>query len=337
MPKSNQMPVVDSQGSQSGSAIIYVLLGLVVATAIVFGALDHVMIMNRAIGLFHKRSARTTSFEQIVQLVGIEGSLEDSVELGKGNPPATVPSQLWTCINGGPAGATCTTNCCKGEKTATGISNFSDLTLVDPMDTTLTLENKGILAGPASKPAYYTASGKPCNPTDANAVCTYSISGKFSARCPGNVELCDHAEHLHIFLELKPTGKDLMVKAQTRDIYYFVNKNYQPFVKLPPAMQTIQLGVKPDLALTIQGDAGHPSEIDNLQFKKCHIADTSVVAFNDATAGGLGCGVFSGNQATINLVGKTPGQETTLTYSVTDNKDEHSESDTYTVKIKVVP
>jgi hypothetical protein len=305
---------------QRGSTILFVLVGLAFAMAIVIGALNQVSTMSLGVFSVHTQSARAISIDQIEQTLRLEKSLEDSLDLSAGN------ANLKTCIREA-ALPPCFTNCCRGKNV-----KMDDFIYLSPYEVQINVDSRAKLVGPINAPVYYTKDAMPCDNATEPANCAYSVSGRFTARCPGDAAICPHAEHLLIELNVVPTGKFPYIKQSTRVIPYFVKANYQPSAAPITSQQTIKLGT--NLNIDIIGNTGHPSEVQNLAFESCTISDASIVDFATGK-----CGDFVGNKATISLFAKSLGPPDTVTinYQIKDPGPTHNLSPLYSFTVKVIP
>ncbi|MDG0815552.1 hypothetical protein [Bdellovibrio svalbardensis] len=242
-------------------------LGLVVLASIFCVSYSNSIVnMQSRVSYANHRFSRQFSINQILTFLKTPNSLTESSGL-------SLNSNLASCLFGTTT-STCTENCCNA-------GNEDGFYFIDPSDSNSDLNLKARLIGPPTAPVWYKANNTQC---PANTVdlsdCSYSLSGTYTAVCPGNETTCHHAEHLiatvHLVANPNTKVKGQNIKDQNFTLIYFNNINYPPSV-LPVPDITLSLASATETEVSITGYSGHPSEVQNFIFEKCQSSNSSVV------------------------------------------------------------
>lgn len=296
--------------NSKGIALVQVLFLIILIGMIEYGIVQVLLRVQSSRAQIQTRQDRQFLMKQLKKILSSPSSLIESASL------ATQNQELKACVSGGPIGA-CPKNCCLGE-TETGFY------LVDPLDNTSNIEAKKKLTGTTTNPVYYSAKGAWC-PAQTASDCDFKITTNFTARCPGSMTKCDHAEHLKIDISIEPTNFYKIIRSETLTTYYFVNTNYKPFILNIPSV-ALSLGTTKNI--TVTGDPGHPSENQNFIFSTCESDDTNIAQIN--------CFPFSAGQAQVQIIGNAIGT-TFLRLGINDGSTVNNLSDIYIVNIEVTP
>ncbi|MNL36586.1 hypothetical protein D3C87_1586720 [compost metagenome] len=152
------------------------------------------------------------------------------------------------------------------------------------------------------------------------------MTSRFIPHCPGGVSSCDHAEHLTVEMEYTPVaGKEHLMKPMKKSLIYFVNLNYQPFIS-PVTAQSLVTGGS--ITLSVFGNSGHPSEVQNFIFDKCEALDPSIVKVT--------CYGFLNGMGTLKIEGLSIGT-TSVALRVNDAGAENNLSPELTFSVTVTP
>jgi hypothetical protein len=297
-----------------GSMMLYMLGMIVFISALTFSFTDTAKLYITDLQVVKKFRGRDFSNTQIQKMLSTTKSLSESALFTPQN------DALRVCLDGGPLG-TCTENCCAGN-TQVGF------TFKDPTDTAPQITNKRSLTGPLAAPIYYRQDGTLCDIANSGgdiSSCAYTVTSIYEARCPASAANCDHAEHLKITVSAKALSFFSQIRDKEFISYYFPKLNYQPVVPVIPA-QSLVLGTPSNV--TITGDSGHPSEIQNFIFAQCLSAAPSIVK---AT-----CQDFAGGAAQIVLEPLAVGA-TTITLQINDGGLFNFLSKPYTFNVVVNP
>ncbi|WP_374073574.1 hypothetical protein [Bdellovibrio bacteriovorus] len=229
--------------------------------------------------------------------------------------PDVINEPLRACVRGG-ATTGCTSNCCQGGQSF-------DFILLDPRDTNPNLSARARLGGTSTNPVYYDEAGSNnCIPPR----CTYRVATSFVAQCPGGVAQCDHAEHLVITVAMDPEpGKEYLMRPQKRTLIHFVNINYKPFIS-PISDQTLTAGST--VNLSVYGNSGHPSEVQNFIFAKCSSSSSATAKVT--------CYGFLNGVGTMRIEPLMAGTAQ-ITLQINDGGMENNLSDDLTFDVVVSP
>ncbi|MEK2645768.1 hypothetical protein [Bdellovibrio sp. BCCA] len=306
--------------NQRGSILVYVLV--MIAALSIFSISFSSTITNLQKHVSHSKTSINTNFDltQMVRLIKLPNGLAESAGLADN-------SLLYTCLNGGTT-STCAENCCVHGTTA-------GFYYVDPSDTNTNVSLKRKLLGPQSAPTSYYFNGAPCTPTANNsAECAYSLWGTFTTVCPGGSATCEHAEHLKISVHLRANPKaftnQVLMKDQDVDFIYFNDRNYKPSI-VPIPDVTLYLGDGIDKEVSVLGDSGNPSEIQNFVFTKCISENPGTVQLTTPADQ-----PFSGGVAKIRLKALAQG-DAKITMQISDGALENNLSKEYSLNVKVIP
>jgi|GEM_PF-2846792 hypothetical protein len=293
--------------NQNGFSIIQALIAAGILAIFVAAFADMLLNMQKEVKRNKNKQDRILINYQIDQVVTSSYGLRGSAELADN-------IALKACVLGGAAG-TCTTNCCQND-------NVTQFYLLDPRDTNSNAALRSRLAGPVGDPQRYDDNSN----NNCTNNCAYTVKSSFRAHCPGGVSTCDHAEHLQVQLEYEPiAGKEHLMKPTTKNLIYFVNVNYQPFLNTVPP-QSISRNVP--TTLSVYGNSGHPSEVQNFIFDVCESSNESLVRIT--------CYGFSSGMGTLQLEGLSPGS-VTIRLKINDGGTENNLSNEISFPVTVVP
>ncbi|MCM2278083.1 MAG: type II secretion system GspH family protein [Oligoflexia bacterium] len=295
------------QRRESGFTLIELLIAFGVLGAISLIMLSMMTNLQSEVKRLRDKSDRTLSSYYIDQIVTNQDGVRTSADLLPAN------ADLKACVLGGASGS-CTSNCCVG-------GQAKDFILLDPRDLNPDPAARARLSGTTATPLAYAADGTLCQ----SGTCAYTIGTSFTARCPGGVSSCDHAEHLIVNIFQKTLGVNPLIKSQDRSLIYFVNLNYQPFLA-PIADQSISLGSSP--TINVYGNSGHPSEVQNFLFDTCVSSAPAIVR--------LTCYGFVNGMGSIKIEGLQLGTAN-ITLTINDAGSSNNISPPSTFTVTVIP
>jgi Type II secretory pathway, pseudopilin PulG len=288
--------------TQRGFSLIQALIAAAILAIFVAAFSDLLMNMQKEVKRNKNKQDRILINYQIDQAVTSPTGIKESALL-----PAN--SNLKACVLGGTSG---------GCQTGT-VNQFY---LLDPQDKNPDVSARTRLSGPVSDPVFYDDSSN----SGCTANCAYTVSSTFKAHCPGGVTSCDHAEHLQFEMVYKPVqGKEHLMKETTKSLLYFVNLNYRPFIT---TIANQNIPVNGFQNISVYGNSGHPSEVQNFIFETCKSADEGVAKVT--------CYGFSSGMSTIKVNGISVGT-TTITLQINDAGNENNISPEVSFNVTVIP
>ncbi len=304
----------------NGSIMLYTLVFVAVVAVFFFSFSNVIHNLQLQVASNQKKADRQFDITQISKYMTMQSGLDES-SAAPGNEALSV------CLRGG-AQASCVENCCESGKT-------TDFFFVDPTDNNPDINLKKKLTGPPASPAYFYANGSPCvfnsqNPGD----CTYSLISTFEAQCPGAQADCEFAEHLKIKVRMlfNPLAQrnSLLMKDREFNLISFNKRNYRPAV-LPISTVTLYLNNPTEQEVSVIGDSGNPSELQNFLFKKCESSNPSVVTLTSPPDA-----PFSGGAVKIKMKPMSLGVAQ-IKMQISDGGLENDTSKEYALDVNVLP
>jgi Tfp pilus assembly protein PilV len=294
--------------NQQGFSLLQMLIAAGILAIFVGVFSDLLVNLQKEVKRNKNKQDRVLNNYQIDQVVTSSFGMRTSADL------VPLNDALKACVRGGPTSA-CASSCCQNNVS-------SSFTLLDPRDTNPVLAEKARLSGPTGNPAMYDDNSK--NGCTQN--CAYSVTTSFTPHCPGGVASCDHAEHLKVEMSFDPVpGKEFLMKPIKKSLIYFVNLNYQPFIS-PVTNQTVTAGA--NIMLSVNGNSGHPSEVQNFIFEKCASATPAVATVT--------CYGFLNGIGSLKIDGVTAGTSV-ITLQINDAGAENNLSPDLTFTVTVTP
>lgn len=291
----------------SGFSLLQVLMAIAVLGVLAGMFAEMTVVLQKEVRRLGGRQGRILTSYQIDQIAMSPFGIKTSAGLSPLN------DKLRVCVQGGTLPG-CSSNCCTH-----GVK--ADFYLLDPRDTNPDFSARARLSGPATDPVFYDETG---NNKCVGLACVYRVSSSFVPQCPGGVASCEHAEHLTVTLSVDPLeGKEYLMKSRTKNLIYFVSLNYQPF--LTP-VSNVTMAVGESRTISVYGNTGHPSEVQNFIFEKCQ-------ASNGAAAQ-VTCYGFLNGVGTLKLDGVAVGLST-ITLQINDGGTENNLSNDLTFNVQV--
>ncbi len=293
---------------QLGFSLVQMIMSIGILSIILLSFADTLVGLQKEVSRNKSKQDRALNFYQIDQIFLSSYGLKASADLLPEN------NDLKACIKGG-ATSSCASDCCTN-------GQAFDFVLVDPRDTNTDIHKRMRLGGSLQTPAAYNDASSPGCVDD----CAYTISTSFIAQCPGGAATCDHAEHLAIKYIVEPVaGKEHKIRRQERNSTYFVNLNYEPFIS-PIGSQSI--GMDTSSNLLVNGNAGHPSEVQNFIFKNCAVDDPAIAKIT--------CYGFLNGVGTVKIDGVAAGT-TRVNLQIDDGGIENNLSPELSFDVVVTP
>ncbi len=295
--------------NNKGVSLVQLLVVVAILAILLSAFSDLIVGMQKEVSRMKSKQDRVITNYVVDQALTSQIGITGSAELLPEN------EMLKACVQGG-ATSSCASNCCIGEVE-------QEFILVDPRDSSINPRDRMRLGGTTKSPVYFDKNG---NNSCVAPNCRFHVITKFKARCPGGVSSCDHAESLTTSVQTVPEeGKENLIKAQTRNLIYFVNLNYKPFI-VAVADQVLTAGS--DVTISVMGNAGHPSEVQNFIFETCKANDTAIV--------NVTCYGFMNGVGTIKISGVSEGSSS-VTLKINDGGATNNFSDDLIFKVNVIP